>query len=104
MSNTIFAANKSQQQQKHRNKLGRSGSSSSSSSSDNEKTGRHSTRHKGGLGAAGVGAGTAAGMTSGHHSHETGATGTTEHRKPSLLDKLNPKKDADGDGKAGFMK
>jgi hypothetical protein len=29
---------------------------------------------------------------------------TTSAKKPSLMDKLNPKKDADGDGKAGFMK
>jgi len=28
---------------------------------------------------------------------------TTTHKKPSLLDRLNPKIDADGDGKAGFM-
>ncbi|KAH0274371.1 hypothetical protein KCU91_g5311, partial [Aureobasidium melanogenum] len=34
--------------------------------------------------------------------HDT--TGTTEHKKASLLDKLNPMKDADGDGKKGFMK
>jgi hypothetical protein len=27
-----------------------------------------------------------------------------DSKKPSLMDKLNPKKDADGDGKAGFMK
>jgi hypothetical protein len=33
----------------------------------------------------------------------SGSTGTGEHRKPSLMDKLNPKKDADGDGKAGFL-
>ncbi|KAG9577248.1 hypothetical protein KCU97_g13360, partial [Aureobasidium melanogenum] len=32
------------------------------------------------------------------------STGTTEHKKASLLDKLNPMKDADGDGKKGFMK
>ncbi|QDS74627.1 hypothetical protein FKW77_009095 [Venturia effusa] len=31
-----------------------------------------------------------------------GATGSAT-KKPSLLDKLNPKKDADGDGKKGFM-
>lgn len=40
------------------------------------------------------------------HSHgvATGTTGTaTGTKKASLLDKLNPKKDADGDGKAGFM-
>jgi hypothetical protein len=36
------------------------------------------------------------------HGHHT--TGTTTHAKPSLKDKLNPKVDADGDGKAGFMK
>ncbi|KAL5330432.1 hypothetical protein ACEPPN_003960 [Leptodophora sp. 'Broadleaf-Isolate-01'] len=48
-----------------------------------------------------------------HHDHSNGAgvgstashsTSNTIHSKPSLLDKLNPKKDADGDGKAGFMK
>ena len=42
-------------------------------------------------GAAGVAATTAAGT------HAT-------KEKASLLDKVNPKKDADGDGKAGFMK
>lgn len=36
------------------------------------------------------------------HGHQHGA-GTTVHGKPKLTDKLNPKKDADGDGKAGFM-
>jgi len=46
----------------------------------------------------------------GHHhtgglgSDTTGTTGTTGTHKPSLLDKLNPKKDADGDGVKGFMK
>ena len=28
---------------------------------------------------------------------------TSTHKKPSLMDKLNPKKDTDGDGKAGIM-
>ena len=27
-----------------------------------------------------------------------------QHKKPSMMDKLNPKVDANGDGKAGFMK
>jgi len=45
--------------------------------------------------------------THGHHSGATSGigqdqTGTT--KKPSLMDKLNPKVDANGDGKAGFMK
>jgi hypothetical protein len=38
--------------------------------------------------------------------HHAGTHGTTHdaHGKPSMMDKLNPKVDADGDGKAGFMK
>jgi hypothetical protein len=40
-----------------------------------------------------------ANMSSGHHDSTS-----SSHTKPSLMDKLNPKKDADGDGKAGFMK
>jgi len=48
-----------------------------------------------------------------HHTHDgdTSTGRTTGHgersaettKKPSLMDKLNPKKDADGDGKKGFM-
>lgn len=38
------------------------------------------------------------------HHNTTTTTTTTTTRKPSLMDKLNPKVDADGDGKAGFMK
>jgi hypothetical protein len=37
--------------------------------------------------------------TTGHHD-----SANTTHGKPSLMDKLNPKVDANGDGKAGFMK
>jgi len=36
--------------------------------------------------------------------HATSHTGATEHKKPSLLDKLNPMKDSNGDGQKGFMK
>lgn len=36
---------------------------------------------------------------SGHSSSNTGTTG----KKPGLMDKLNPMKDTDGDGKKGFM-
>lgn len=57
--------------------------------------GTHSSTHGTG---AGVGTGTGLGSSTSHSSSNT--TGT----KPSLMDKLNPKKDADGDGKAGFMK
>jgi len=43
-----------------------------------------------------------------HNGNETGIhngneTGTT-HKKASLMDKINPKVDSNGDGKAGFMK
>jgi len=37
------------------------------------------------------------------HSFGTTEPRAGEHKKPSLMDKLNPKKDADGDGKAGMM-
>jgi hypothetical protein len=44
-----------------------------------------------------------------HHNEHLGSTGIssssrdTTDKKPSLMDKLNPKKDADRDGKAGIM-
>ncbi|KAH7355442.1 hypothetical protein BKA65DRAFT_425647 [Rhexocercosporidium sp. MPI-PUGE-AT-0058] len=72
----------------------------------------------GGAGAAGTTSLTEKDGHRGNRGHHSGTTGTgagidpstshsshnTTHSKPSLLDKLNPKKDADGDGKAGFMK
>ncbi|KAL2070161.1 hypothetical protein VTL71DRAFT_13187 [Oculimacula yallundae] len=71
------------------------------------------------LGGAGADGTTSLTQKDGHHHNSHGTTGaaigsTTSHgshdshnsstHKPSLLDKLNPKKDANGDGKAGFMK
>ena len=40
------------------------------------------------------------------HTSGTSATGAghTGSGKPSLIDRLNPMKDSDGDGKKGFMK
>jgi len=38
-----------------------------------------------------------------HGTHGTDNYGSTTHGKPSIKDKLNPKIDADGDGKAGIM-
>lgn len=35
---------------------------------------------------------------------EYGSSTAGQHKKPSMMDKLNPKVDANGDGKAGFMK
>jgi len=39
-----------------------------------------------------------------HHSTNDNSHASGAHKKPGLLAKLNPKVDADGDGKAGFMK
>lgn len=72
-----------------------------------EKHGQHSQHGNGVSGGQKLhhnGGGVATATTTG-----TGTTTGTTHgtttgtHKPSLMDKLNPKKDADGDGKAGFM-
>jgi hypothetical protein len=42
--------------------------------------------------------------TSSNGSHLGNTTSQNNGHKPSLMDKLNPMKDANGDGKAGFMK
>jgi len=72
---------------------------------------------------SGLGSKTGSGVT-GHHQRDSGfadgnsgsgydnttsggmtnTTGTTGTKKPSLMDKLNPKVDSNGDGQAGFMK
>ena len=43
-----------------------------------------------------------------HNTHTRSSSSSSdaagEHKKPGLMDKLNPKVDADGDGKRGFMK
>ncbi|KAH8651551.1 hypothetical protein BGZ60DRAFT_388228 [Tricladium varicosporioides] len=68
--------------------------------------GSHSAHTGPTAGAAGVGATTGtAGTGVGSHAHNTtsNSSNTATSKKPSLMDKLNPKKDADGDGKTGFM-
>lgn len=55
--------------------------------------------------------GTRGGTSSGYGSNTSGTTGSgygssntgTTGKKPGLMDKLNPMKDTDGDGKKGFM-
>ncbi|KAG8625307.1 hypothetical protein KVT40_007058 [Elsinoe batatas] len=93
----------------HDHHSGRRGSSSSSSSSDDE---HHKTKK----------AGLAGGLAKGHSKHDSATAGTTgtgvhntagtgvsgaDHaataKKPSLIDRLNPMKDADGDGQKGIM-
>ncbi|KAL6708465.1 hypothetical protein ACN47E_002728 [Coniothyrium glycines] len=109
----------------HRNAAGlqRRGSDSSLSTSDEEKPGhrikRRTKRNR--LGAAGKPSNPLDRNNDGRvdnrdlkdssRSQDIGATGTTHgsttthdtQKKPSLMDKLNPKKDADHDGKAGFL-
>ncbi|KAK0344712.1 hypothetical protein LTS02_014439 [Friedmanniomyces endolithicus] len=48
--------------------------------------------------------GTSSGIGSHQHSRDANDDGMGTQKKPSLMDKLNPKVDSDGDGKAGFMK
>nr|OQO20541.1 hypothetical protein B0A51_12493 [Rachicladosporium sp. CCFEE 5018] len=81
-----------------------SGLTGSHGTHDSSLTGNHGT----------TGSGLTGGTHSAHDSETRGiplgtatsntssSTGTTH--KPSLMDKLNPKKDANRDGKAGFMK
>ncbi|KAF2753015.1 hypothetical protein EJ05DRAFT_230252 [Pseudovirgaria hyperparasitica] len=76
---------------------GATGASSTRTANGSGLTDR--TTHNGN-GVGGIAAGT--GATGGTHNAHNGST--TTHKKPSLMDKINPKIDADGDGKAGFMK
>ena len=50
---------------------------------------------------AGYGDGTS-GSYSSHHDSKTGI-GSATGKKPSLIDRLNPTKDTDGDGKKGIL-
>ncbi|KAI5253040.1 hypothetical protein E4T42_03112 [Aureobasidium subglaciale] len=70
------------------------------------KHGSHSHSSTTGTGAGLTGAGVAGerDLKHGSHSHSSTSEHDSKHGKPSLMDKLNPKKDADHDGKAGFMK
>lgn len=64
--------------------------------------GKHSDRHHNTTGATGAATGATAGPLSGKEtSSRTGQN--IQATKPSLMDKLNPMKDTDHDGKKGFM-
>jgi len=55
-----------------------------------------------GLGGSTTGTtGTTTGTGYNHDNYDNSTSGTTGTKKASLLDRLNPRKDADGDGKAG---
>ena len=61
------------------------------------------SRRMGGTTGTGAGYGTDSSIR-GTGSTATGTTGTTSTgKKPGLMDRLNPMKDTDGDGKKGFM-
>lgn len=105
--------------------LGGHGANGSTSLTHSEDRHAHNSNHGShgiaGSNTHGSGASYDNGVRDGH-SHGSGISGTTathgttggssisgngaaaEHKKPSLMDKLNPMKDANGDGKAGFMK
>ncbi|KAI4165387.1 MAG: hypothetical protein LQ342_000795 [Letrouitia transgressa] len=55
------------------------------------------------LGARGTGTGTGYGSGTGYDEPTSANTTTTTGKKPGLMDRLNPMKDADGDGKKGVM-
>jgi len=95
--------------------IGGPGAQGSTSLTDRDgATGRSGTTRDAGLSGTGTGTSTTgttgtSGMTT--RSGTAGTTGTTDSttgttgtKKASLLDKLNPKVDSNGDGQAGFMK
>jgi len=81
--------------------LGGAGAKGTTSLTDADNHGSHSGHHHGTNGHS-HSSGTTTSATAG--TTGTTSTNSTTGAKPSLMDKLNPKKDADGDGKAGFMK
>ncbi|ESZ93835.1 hypothetical protein SBOR_5776 [Sclerotinia borealis F-4128] len=73
------------------------------SSHTGTRTGSHTGTSNGATG-AGIGSSTA-GNTHHNTSNTSNTSSTTgTNSKPSLMDKINPMVDANGDGKAGFMK
>jgi hypothetical protein len=84
--------------------LGGVGAKGTTSLTENESS-RHGHHNKEHLGATGAGAGVGAGATGAGRG--AGGISSNSHdntgKKPGLMDKLNPKRDADHDGKAGFM-
>ncbi|KAK5007043.1 hypothetical protein LTR28_005744 [Elasticomyces elasticus] len=75
----------------------------------------HDSTHTGGLGSTGAGVGSTGlgsdtsrtggmGSSVGGTSSTSTSNTTGTHHKASLMDKLDPRKDSDGDGKKGFMK
>lgn len=67
------------------------------SSSNNINTGTSAMKSSGTTGT------TSSSTTSGPGLNSSGVESHHETKKPSLLDRLNPMKDSDGDGKKGFL-
>ncbi|KAK3703221.1 hypothetical protein LTR37_014561 [Vermiconidia calcicola] len=78
----------------------RSGSSSSSSSDEEKRRTRTTGTGTSGYGTTGSSAPGYGTTSPGNTGYDTNSSNT----KPSFMDKLNPSKDANGDGSAGFMK
>jgi len=76
--------------------IGGAGARGTTSLTENDTNGRsHGGEHLGQTGTARTGTSATSGTT--------GTTTSNTGSKPSLMDKLNPKKDTNGDGKAGIM-
>ena len=84
---------------------GTTGSALGSGTTGSGLTGHHG-HHTGtgttGSGLTGSGTGTTGSGYDRDYDNTTGTSGTTG-KKPGLMDRVNPMKDADGDGKKGFM-
>ncbi|KAL0260857.1 hypothetical protein SLS55_004549 [Diplodia seriata] len=86
-----------------------SGAATSGSRIPQHSTGAGRGAAGGGLTGSGVGSGVGSGIGSGRHHDDSSVpaerttTGSSTASKPSLLDRLNPMKDTDGDGKKGIM-
>jgi len=81
--------------------IGGAGARGTTSVTENDST-RHGHNNNGQVGSTGTTTGTTGSGVGIGGLSSTSAQGTTG-KKPSLMDKLNPKKDTDGDGKAGVM-
>lgn len=83
---------------------GVSGAGPHSSGLENKMDPRVDSDMDGSRGMGRSGAGTTGGYGSGPAGDSYDTAGTTGTKKPSMMDKLNPMKDSDGDGKKGIGK
>ncbi|KAK3078978.1 hypothetical protein LTS18_006067 [Coniosporium uncinatum] len=88
--------------------LGGGAQTDSHNGSNSNTTTGHRGASTSGYGSTGAGYGAAGGAAAGSRRRGSGSSSSSDEGrgkqgKPSMMDKLNPKVDADGDGKAGMM-